>query len=193
MGWAPVIILDMTMPFPVLGQSGECKVVMRLNAQAKTVVDTIRCDEPFKPNTLRAAEAWVMELGRLEYYGQEGAFRGTFVFDDKNVHLQLNEAWLQSPVEMKPSAVRTASLILDRTAVPKYPRRLRGSGEAAVCMITIAVSRSGRPERIEPFDCPEAFAHEATKAAKRWRWRPPHADGERVSAQAVIRMRFKAQ
>ena len=62
-----------------------------------------------------------------------------------------------------------------------------------MCLINIEVSRSGKPESVSPVDCSEEFAHEATKAAKRWRWRPPHADGERVSAEAVIRMRFKAQ
>jgi len=193
MGWAPVIVLDMTMPFPVLGEKGECRLVMRLNEKSQTTVDIIRCDERFEPNAMRAAEAWVMEVGPLEYYGQEAAFRATFVFDDKDVALHLNEAWLKSPVELKPTAVRTSSLVLDRTAVPKYPRGLRGSGEAAVCLITIGLSRSGKPESVEPFDCPEAFAAEAAKAAKRWRWQPPHSDGERVRAEAVIRMRFKAQ
>lgn len=193
MGWAPVIVLDMTMPFPIVGQNGECRVVMRIDENSQTNTEFLECDERFKANTLRAASSWKMEIGRLEYYGQEAAFRATFVFDDKDVHLRMNEAWLESPVEAKPASVLTSSLILDRTSVPRYPRKLRDSGEAAVCLVTVQVARSGKAEQVTPTGCPDAFANEAAKAAKRWRWRPPRSNGEKVTAETVIRMRFKPQ
>jgi TonB family protein len=193
MGWAPVIVLDMTMPFPILGERGECRVVIRLDEKKATSLDFLECAEKFRANTQRGTSAWVMELGRLEYYGQEGAFRVTFVFDDKEVYLRMNEAWLKSPVDERPAAVQTSSLVLDRTSVPKYPRKLREGGDAAVCLVTVQVGRSGRPESVAPTGCPEEFAREAAKAAKRWRWRPPRSNGEKVTAETVIRMRFKSR
>jgi TonB family protein len=168
-------------------------LVIRINEAVETIVDVVDCKEELKANTLRAANAWVLEVGRLEYYGQEAAFRARFVFNDREVYLQLNEAWLESAVEARPMGVRTSSLLLDRTAVPKYPKALRGSGEEGVCLLHIELTKSGKPELIEPLSCPEAFQAEAIKAAKRWRWHPPHSNGEKVRSEANIRMRFKAQ
>ena len=126
MGWAPVVVLDMTMPYPVVGESGECRVIIRLDDSSETEVNILSCDERFQGNTLRATQAWVIRsLDASSIGGSRRAFRARFVYDDRRVELHLNEQWLASPVDQRPAGVRTSSLMIDRTAVPRYPKKLQ--------------------------------------------------------------------
>jgi hypothetical protein len=195
-GWAQIDVTRYVMPAPVEGHSGRCVVsVYRDNENGDYIKGTRDCPDPaLEKAALTAANLWAFDVTGIYYFGQTGGITLDFSFDGmEDVQMTMDERWIQTPLENRPKGVITTSVEVSIRAYPKYPKKLRGTGEEAVCIALIDISDRGKPNQIQIKGCEDPFAAEATKAAKRWRWTPPQFNGQRRDAKSSVKFNFQAE
>lgn len=61
------------------------------------------------------------------------------------------------------------------------------------CKVKVKIDESGTPYDVIISDCPEVFHAEAKQAILKWRWYPPKRNKQKVKAQTLIAVLFKAR
>ena len=78
--------------------------------------------------------------------------------------------------------------------LPKYPEAAESMnlGDQR-CRVSVTIDEKGIPFRATVTGCPKVFHQEAKQAILQWRWYPPKVDRQKVKAQTLIAVVFKAK
>lgn len=84
-----------------------------------------------------------------------------------------------------------SELEVKKRVEPHYPQAAVDMGLAEQrCTNRVFIDGKGVPWRVDVSGCPAVFHETARAALLRWRWYPPRAERQRVSAQTTIVFRF---
>ncbi|HWL14835.1 MAG TPA: energy transducer TonB [Opitutus sp.] len=81
-----------------------------------------------------------------------------------------------------------------RTVAPEYPRELKNQGVSGIVMVKVTIDDQGNVAEVSVAKSSnEAFDKFATEALKKWKFKPAKQDGEAVSMQVTIPIKFVAE
>jgi hypothetical protein len=91
----------------------------------------------------------------------------------------------------EPGFPRAGELELKKQVALAYPPAARALGLADVaCLARVWLGADGVPYQVEVSGCDPVFFEATRDGILQWRWWPPTVDGEPVTAQAAIRVRY---
>lgn len=87
-----------------------------------------------------------------------------------------------------------SELEVKRRRVPRYPEAAESMnlGDQR-CKVSVKIDEKGVPFDATVKDCPKVFHGPAKSAILQWRWYPPKAGKQKVKAQTLIAVLFKAR
>ncbi|MEZ4321522.1 MAG: energy transducer TonB [Myxococcota bacterium] len=87
-----------------------------------------------------------------------------------------------------------SELEVKKRKLPTYPEAAESMNLGdQKCKVSVTIDEKGVPFKAIVKDCPKVFHAEAEQAILEWRWYPPKAGGEKVKAQTLIAIIFKAR
>jgi hypothetical protein len=187
----------MKWPLPVPGESDRvCPMLFQTNSERLVWAWAEEgCPDEVRAAAEAAGNQFNLKHGEVQPGERYARFRGNLVFpaDGGHVQLELPVDDLVTPPRDLPTHVHTfADLqLLDRVP-PKLPRAFATEDLSSqlMCELRVTVSRSGRADEVVPESCPDFLVPHAVKAVRKWRWRPPERDGQRVETVTRVSMRI---
>ncbi len=94
-----------------------------------------------------------------------------------------------------PRLVSLSTLDFDRYFEPRFPRRVPAKLDKGWVLVQFDVTTEGRTANIRILESEPAgtFDEAAIKAISRWRFKPPHINGESIEARSQVRLVFKRE
>lgn len=188
--YAPVEIYELPLPPPAAGP-GVCAVTVQVRKDRRTTAWAGEpCDASVRDASVGAIASWVVDPSENRQpneiyarfvvtfrYGDDGAPR--VVVDDRDL--------VTAPGRPLPPSVGTFTP--PQLLKQEPPRPVDGAkGE---CRLRVALDPAGKPDDVEPIECPPELADSAIRAVSRWRWSPPTIDGQRVGTSTDVMVRFR--
>lgn len=192
-------VYELILPDTHLDHPAECALLVQVDGE-RHVFSWAEpgCDPAARAPSLAAADAWLLRHDGAATAAARARFRATFRFDGPaegpddatTADVLLDADEVRTPLgELPPGVhVHRDAKAVDR--VPPKVRRGRPMPEGS-CVLSVALTDTGRPRTIAPIACDDALTGLAVKAVKQWRWEPASTDGQPVPSTTEVTIRFQ--